>query len=277
MKISVCMITYNHEKYIKQAIESVLMQVTDFDFELIISNDNSNDYTDKVINDLLTSHPKANRIKYIKNQQNLGMMLNFVQALQNCQGEYVALCEGDDYWTDPKKIQKQVDFLDKNPSFSICYHSVAIDEGTTISEDHITKKVNEHTTIHDLALGNYIHTCSVVYRNNLFVNFPDYFYYAPVGDYFIHLLNAQYGDIYHISEKMANYRIHNSSYWSSKADKERISIWIEFLEKITPLFNTEVQLILKKQIASHIKNKKKIALRERKKIILDNIKSVFLK
>ncbi|QYS90774.1 glycosyltransferase [Flavobacterium covae] len=140
IKVSVCMITYNHEKYIKQAIESILMQKTNFDFELIISNDNSNDTTHKIILDLLEEHIDSKKIKYLHNKKNLGMMPNFIQAIQNCKGEYIALCEGDDYWTDPEKLQKQVDFLDTNKNFAICFHPVNIDYQNEIIEDNITKK-----------------------------------------------------------------------------------------------------------------------------------------
>ncbi|MBF6652754.1 hypothetical protein C3B47_07585 [Flavobacterium columnare] len=251
IKVSVCMITYNHEKYIKQAIESILMQKTNFDFELIISNDNSNDTTHKIILDLLEEHIDSKKIKYLHNKKNLGMMPNFIQAIQNCKGEYIALCEGDDYWTDPEKLQKQVDFLDTNKNFAICFHPVNIVYQNEIIEDNITKKVRNHTSIYDLASGNYIHTCSVLYRNNLYNSFPKYFYSTPVGDYFLHLLNAQYGDIYRLEETMGNYRVHDTSYWSSKKQNEREAIWIEFLKNIKPSFPKKIQKIIDKQIKTH--------------------------
>ena len=123
-KVSVCMITYGHEKFIEQAINGVLMQECDFEVELIIANDCSPDRTDAVIQNILKNHPRASWIKYIKHEKNLGMMPNFIFALQECQGKYVALCDGDDYWTDAFKLQKQVDFLESNPKFGICFHSV---------------------------------------------------------------------------------------------------------------------------------------------------------
>lgn len=242
------MITYNHEKFIKQAIEGVLMQETNFDFELIISNDNSPDNSDNIITEIIKNHSNGSKIKYTKNTNNLGMMPNFLQALKQCKGEYIALCEGDDYWTDTKKLQKQVDFLDANKNFAICFHPVNIDYQNEISEDSITKKVEQQTTIFDLASGNYLHTCSVVYRNNLFNDFPKYFKKSPIGDYFLHLLNAQHGDIYCIEEIMGNYRVHDTSYWSSKNENERQQIWVEFLKKIKPLFSRKVRKIIKRQI-----------------------------
>lgn len=120
------MITYNHEKYIREAIEGVLMQECDFEIELIIANDCSTDQTDNVIQDILESHPKASSIKYIKHNNNLGMMPNFIFALQQCNGQHIAVCEGDDYWTDPFKLQKQVDFLDNNSEYVICWTKFSV-------------------------------------------------------------------------------------------------------------------------------------------------------
>ncbi len=248
MKVSVCMITYNHENYIKEAIEAVLNQKTTFEIELIIANDNSPDSTDQIIKKIISEHPNGSKIIYTKNDTNIGMMPNFTKALKNCSGKYIALCEGDDYWTSDVKLQKQVDFLENNNDFAICFHKVGIDKNGELIDDYITSTVNPKTTIYDLAKGNYIHTCSVVYRNHLFDNFPDYFYVSPVGDYFLHLLNSQYGAIYYIDEKMANYRVHETSYWSSKKQEERETIWITFIENIKPNFNIEIQKLLEKQI-----------------------------
>lgn len=248
MKVSICMITYNHEKYLKQAIDGVLMQKTNFDFELVIANDNSPDNTKLIIEDYITSHPNGHKIKFLNNTVNMGMMPNFTNAISNCNGKYIALCEGDDYWTDENKLQKQFDFLEKNKNFSICFHKVNIDNQGAISEDTITKKVPSKTTIKKLAKGNYIHTCSVMYRNNLFDKFPEYFYRAPVGDYFLHLLNSRHGNIYCINEIMANYRVHDTSYWSSKKQEERSEIWIDFLISIMPNFDSKTQQYLQIQI-----------------------------
>ena len=243
------MITYNHENYIRKAIEGVLNQKTNFEIELIIANDNSPDSTDRVVQDYMDQHPNGGTINYLKNSVNIGMMPNFANALQKCSGKYIALCEGDDYWTDDLKLQKQVDFLENNSDYAICFHKVSIDENGQIMADNITKKVAQKTTILDLAKGNYIHTCSVVYRNHMFEKFPEYFYTSPIGDYFLHLLNSQYGAIHYIDENMAHYRVHSTSYWSSKQQEERVKIWIGFIENIKENFSLEVQKLLQQQVA----------------------------
>src|SRR5690606_34101688 len=124
--ISVCMITYNHEAYIKQAIEGILMQQTNFDVELIIADDCSTDRTETIIRELIENHSENFKIKYYRHDINIGMMPNFIFSLKKCTGKYIALCEGDDYWTDPLKLQKQVDFLEGNPEYGICFHNVRI-------------------------------------------------------------------------------------------------------------------------------------------------------
>ncbi|MBF7093128.1 glycosyltransferase [Flavobacterium sp. ALJ2] len=248
MLVSVIMITYNHSPYIKQAIESVLSQNTNFEFELIISNDNSTDDTDAVIRDTLANNPNGYKAKYYNNETNLGMMPNSVSALNKASGKYIASCEGDDYWCDNQKLQIQTDFLENNPDFSICFHNVYLLTGTELKEDNKKKKIPEITTINDLAKNNYIHTPSVIYRNNLFGELPKYFSEAPIGDYFLHMLNAQHGKIKYIDKIMSVYRIHNTSYWSSKKDAEQRIIMIDFLNKLKTYFDSDIQKILNKQI-----------------------------
>ncbi len=113
--VSVIMLTYNHAPYLKQAIEGVLMQKTDFPFELIIFNDNSPDNSDEIIKPLAEKNPKI--IRYFKHEKNIGFEENQRFAFQQCKGKYIAYCEGDDYWTDEKKLQFQVDFLEQHPDF----------------------------------------------------------------------------------------------------------------------------------------------------------------
>lgn len=257
MKVSVVMITYNHAKYIKQAIESILNQETTFDFELIISNDSSPDETDSIVNEIIKTNPKGNLIQYFKHEKNIGMMANSLFALTKGKGEYVALCEGDDYWTSNLKLEKQVSFLDQNKDYSICFHNVQTLEDGVLKDNETQTEVLETSTINDLAAYNFIQTPTVVYRNHLFESFPEYFVSSPIGDYFLHMLNAKYGKIKYLNENMAVYRIHNTSYWSSKQQIDRENIWIDFIKNIKPNFDRPVRKILSKQIYKLKKNRLK--------------------
>jgi glycosyltransferase involved in cell wall biosynthesis len=206
-KVSVCMVTYNHGKLIREAIDGVLAQQTDFDVELIIGNDRSSDETDSVINEILQNHPQAHRIKYFNHAENKGMMRNFGFVLEQCTGQYIAMCDGDDYWTDPFKLQKQVDFLDHHLDYSICFHKAKIlkPNGDVVS-DYITKIPEQHETIEDLVLwGNFIHTVTVMYRN-VIDGLPFEFYNSPIGDFFVHIMVARHGKIKLIDQEMAVYR-----------------------------------------------------------------------
>ena len=109
IKVSVCMITYNHERFIAQAVESALMQETDFDYEIVIGEDCSTDGTRQVLLDLHDRHP--DRIRLLLREKNIGASHNFVGTLEACRGEYVAFLDGDDYWTCPNKLQKQANSI----------------------------------------------------------------------------------------------------------------------------------------------------------------------
>ena len=206
-RVSVVMITYGHENFIRQAIEGVLVQNCDFEVELIVANDCSPDNTDYIINDIIQNHPQGKWITYHKHPKNLGMMPNFIFALQQAQGEYIALCEGDDYWTDPFKLQKQVDFLEANPDYVLCFHKVKIlKTNGELVDDFITKVPENYETQETLArLGNYIHTPSVVFRNIL-RKFPEEFEMSPIGDYFLYMMLAEHGKFKYMDEEMAVYR-----------------------------------------------------------------------
>ena len=118
--VSILMITYGQESYVRQDLEGVLMQKCNFDVEIILANDCSPDNTDKIIQDVLKTHPHASWVKYIKHEKNIGMISNFIHALQKCMGKYIAMCEGDDYWIDPLKLQKQFNILENNPEYKFC-------------------------------------------------------------------------------------------------------------------------------------------------------------
>lgn len=219
-KVSVCMITYNHELYIEQAIHGVLSQNFDFDVELVISDDASDDKTQEKIIGIIHKNESKVKIRYFRNIENIGMIKNFSSTLNKCQGKYIALCEGDDYWTDPNKLQKQIDFLEDNQDYGICFHRVNIFnlEGQIV-DDFITRKVGETTTAMDLAEGNFIHTPSVVLRNDFII--PEWFENVFLGDWSLYLISVRNRKIKYLNDEMATYRIHSSGVWSLKSNLEK--------------------------------------------------------
>ena len=123
-KVSVCMITYGHENFIEEAINGVLMQECEFEIELVISNDCSFDKTDIIVNKIIETNPKGYLIKYYRQKNNLGIMANFLFALNQCNGKYIAMCEGDDYWITKDKLKKQVAILNCNKEVGLVYTNV---------------------------------------------------------------------------------------------------------------------------------------------------------
>jgi len=218
MKVSVVMLTYSHDKYIEKSIHGVLMQDCTFDFDLIIANDCSLDKTDSIIKDILINHPNANKIKYLMHNKNIGMMSNFVSALKITDGQYIALCDGDDYWTDPFKLQKQVDFLDKNIEFSICFTDFKVlNENTKsfTSQNLIDKYKNKSVfNQRNIILSNFIPTLTLMFRNNKEVFNQLELNLYPL-DWFLNILNSEHGKIKFLPFESAVYRIHDGGVCSA--------------------------------------------------------------
>ena len=220
--VSVIMITYGHEKYIEEAIRGVFLQKTNFPFELIISNDKSPDSTDEIVKNIIKYAPENISVNYIHHPENIGMHHNFTSALRTAQGKYIAVCEGDDYWTDENKLKKQIDFLEKNEDFTLTFHNVFIRNGETLRADlDYEKRLSSKNvyTINDLSKGNFIHTLSVVFRN-MKIEFPEWYYTSFLGDYPIWLWLSKKGKIKYFPEKMGVYR-ENVGVWSGKSQEER--------------------------------------------------------
>ncbi|PRZ20085.1 glycosyltransferase family 2 protein [Flavobacterium granuli] len=267
--VSVCMITYGHENYIRKAIEGVLMQECDFEVELIIVNDCSPDKTDLVIRDILENHPRKKWIKYIRQENNLGMMPNFIFALGQCSGAYIALCEGDDYWIDPLKLQKQVDFLEENLEYVLCFHKVAIlKTDGEIVDDFITVVPENYETIETLArLGNYIHTPSVVFRN-IIKKFPFEFEFTPIGDFFLYMMLAEHGKLKYLEDKMGVYR-HGVGVFSGGS---RLKMTINSLK----LFTYLLSYLKADEIKKIILNRQLLSISSLENMIANQYKGFFI-
>lgn len=220
--VSIHMITYNHEPFIAQAIEGVLLQKTSFRSELVIGEDCSTDATREICEEYAKKNPEL--IKLLPSQKNLGMKRNGIRTLEACTGKYIAFCEGDDYWTDPCKLQKQVDFLEANPEYVICFHRVKVLEKNRFVEDDITEQRYNNITkfpvnLNDLlTLGNFIHTASVVFRN-IIKEYPWEFLLSPVGDHFLYIILAQNGYLKRLEDVMSVYR-KGVGIWSSLNSRE---------------------------------------------------------
>jgi glycosyltransferase involved in cell wall biosynthesis len=221
--VSVSMITYNHEKYIKEAIESILIQRTSFDYELILSNDNSPDNTHAIIEEILQNHPKRHLVRYICHKQNLGMMQNSIHNLENCKGKYIAFCEGDDAWTDPLKLETQISEMKKHPECDLSFHPAIVFSGKNKTNSIISLE-SRKTRIFSASEvikggGEFCPTASLIITKAALSKLPTSFNEGPVGDYFIQIIGSLRGGALYINKIMSLYRIHTDCSWNTSLNR----------------------------------------------------------
>ena len=217
MKVSILTITYNQEKFIGQTIESALMQETDFDFEIVIGEDCSTDHTREIILDYKRRFP--DKIRLLLHEKNVGAYQNAVQTMSLCQGEYIAVLDGDDYWTSPHKLQKQVDFLDSHPDYAICFHNaqVTYEDGSKALHNRYPDKMKSTYVLEDILNHTYVLPVTVLFRNGLVdAELPEAFRNLPICDWLRFILLAQHGKIGYAGEVMGVYRIHSGGLFSHK-------------------------------------------------------------
>lgn len=244
MKVSVLMITYNHEPFIAQAIESVLMQRTDFDYELVIGEDCSTDRTRDIVVNYRDRYP--GRLRAFLRPQNLGANENFIAALEACQGEYVAWLDGDDYWTSPDKLQTQIEYMDSHPESAISFHNaVVFVEGNpmegVISSPPTAKAFFD---LQDILQRDFILTCSVVLRRSMIGEFPVRLQSLKGVDWPLLVLCAQRGTIGFVDEVMAAHRIHAGGVWSSLSLSAQMAEGPRFYELIAAHLRPEYGAVI---------------------------------
>lgn len=208
--VSISCITYNHEDYIKQCLDGFLMQKTDFKIEILINDDCSTDNTATVIREYQEKHPDLifpnyqKRNLYSKGVRGMNLRFNFPRA----KGKYIALCEGDDYWTDPYKLQKQIDFLENHPDYQI--HSGLI---TGLQDDKFSDYDLDAATysIKDFYTRSNLFTCTVMFRNNFKYNIEDFTSKIYLGDWYLYcmMLHQTQLKAFRSDEIYAVYRKHD--------------------------------------------------------------------
>lgn len=241
--VGIFMVTYNHENYITQAVESIMRQKTSFPFKLFIGEDCSTDNTRSICIELSKRFPE--KIELILNEKNLGPLKNAANIYAKCveYGKYIAICEGDDYWIGTNKLQMQVEFLENNQDYSLaCHRAMYRNE---IEKKITYPKVLKKDTFQqkDVAEHNFIQTLSVVFRSKYIKDgLPKAYFSSVSGDYFINMLVSQYGKIKYFPNIMAAYRQTGKGIWTS-------------LSKIKGIENTLIVLnhYLKTNIADDVK------------------------
>lgn len=219
--LSVLMITYNHESYLSQALDMILTQKTDFLFEVVIGEDCSTDNTRQVALDYQRRFPDKIRVLYSPN--NVGSSRNFARTLEACRGKYVAICEGDDYWTDEYKLAKQVAWLEKHPGCVVTYHNATtINEMGEIVRAELQAECQNGYTSEALQVGAHMPTLTLCFRNVVRELPPEFFKVVNSDTFLISLLGCYgYAD-YLPGVTPAVYRHHSGGIWSALVHDEKI-------------------------------------------------------
>ncbi len=214
---SVLMITYNHEPYLAEALDSILEQKVDFPYEIVISDDCSADGTASIAKAYQTRCP--DKIRVLTGKQNVGVGENFTRTYLACRGRYIFILEGDDFWQDANKMAIQVEALERNPDVVITYHASSAHLDGKPVERHIGAR--KDLSPWELKTGKPINTLTVAFRR-VIATFPDEFRLSPIGDIFLWSLLGQHGrGMYLPSINPAYYRMHSGGYYSGKSAQNR--------------------------------------------------------
>ncbi len=264
--VSVCIVTYQHEKFIRDTINSALMQKTNFEFEIVIGEDCSKDNTRKICEEYAEEYTK--KINLLPSEKNWGMIPNFIRTLENCKGKYVALCEGDDYWTDPFKLQKQVDFLEKNIKFGgIANNSnVLFDNGKLYPfgiRKSRTLKMKEIVRCRQFATG------SLLFRNNLKI--PTAFSKLIACDTPLFILIQSNAPIYYENKITSVYRRGKQGITATFTSEKNKQSFIEYNQALDKFTHYNYSKIFKRNIKGLTSNYNKTIIINRIINIIDTL------
>lgn len=292
--VSICCITYNHEKFIRDAIEGFLKQRTDFSFEIIIQDDASTDLTADIIKEYERKYPELVKPIYHKENQYSKGVNPIILPLQMAKGKYVAFCEGDDYWTDPLKLQKQITEMEKHPECHISFHPSIIRGENDNRKDEVISLYsdkNKFFSVEDVIIrdGKFIPTNSIILHRIAIpkiISFFDSAKEAIIGDKYLQILGADNGGALYLPDIMSVYRSSVPNSWSAKIkiDNEMKKKWFisvlisdEKLNKFLNYKHTNSFEILKNKYCSQIIITTSMSPADKEKIIgpyISNINNI---
>lgn len=225
--VSVCMTTYNQDKYIAEAIESVLAQKTSYAIQLVIGEDHSTDKTLGICQHFAALYPN---ILLLHQPRNLGLARNLALTWKECKGQYIAMLEGDDFWYSPYKLQRQAELMEQHKEYSMCFTTANVkDEADPDNHREFPYRKSRKISLNlsNIIRHNLLANCSVMYRGGLVPQLPSWMLELPYLDLALHCLHSQYGDIGYIPEHMAIYRLHKDSSFECKSLVEKVRISTE--------------------------------------------------
>jgi len=268
--VSVCIPTFQHASYIKECIDSVLSQETNFPIEILIGEDKSLDGTREICMSYADKFPDKIRL-FLNDREDVIFIdgkptgrANTLNLFSKARGEFIALCEGDDYWVDENKLQQQIDFLDKNTEYSFCFSNayLLLDikeryEDQYFCEKYCKSELKDTIFFGDITNSHWIPTGSVVFRKSMLNEIPSWFLKVPMGDWALFLLLLNHGPAKYFQTCFSVYRYHETSYWSTLSLETRISKSLQFYEIVRNKFGRKFNLICLSKLVSYHRNKYK--------------------
>lgn len=249
MNISIIMLSYNQDKYIKKSIESILSQNFNSNFELLIADDNSNDESHNIINEIISTNPNGDKISFYINNPNLGMARNYKKILSLAKGKYLAFCEGDDYWIDNNKLQMQFDFLESNPSFNACVskYKFYYEETEKFQINREILNTNKDLYLKDYLAFNFSHTSTFFVRNNF--KLPDWVdNWVFSVDQCLMIYSTQKGKIKYMNNVFSVYRMHNKNQTNNQNHINASKRNIDFLNNVNKDFNYKYDKLISNRL-----------------------------
>ena len=271
MKLNVLLVTYNHSKFIKQTLDTVLFQRTDFEFNVIIADDSSTDNTVEIIRE----YEKKTDIPFVflDSINNLGITKNYQRAFESCDGEYIAVIEGDDIWTNPGRLQKHVDFLENHLECVMSFNRYIVSDfeksSFTIQPVWRANEEFQLVTSRDLAKDNFIGNFSTcVYRTSEIRRLPKELFEMKSYDWITNIVLGKNGMIGYLSEIMNMYRIHANGTWSSKSRESNLKDMIQSID----IYNEFTNYIFNNELTEHKDRLKMSLFIDNKTNIMENVK-----
>lgn len=281
--LSVVVVTYNHKPFIAECLDSILAQQCSFPYEVLIGEDESTDGTREICQSYAEKYPDQVRL-FLRSRSDVievdgkpSGRFNFIETVKEARGKYVAVCDGDDYWSDTGKLQKQVDFLEGNPDFAASYHPISLHRQSSGETEHAPISAPQpdksKVTLEDLAqYGCIPNTSSAVFRNIFQDGFPEWFKQSPTGDYPLFMLLAQHGPLGFQEGHMAVYRLHGDGFWSPKG---RVDMYLKMARGIKVLLQHDFKPEIKQQlIDQNRKNLRDLILDELDAGRLDTVRRI---
>ena len=245
--VSVLMITYNHSLYLAQALDSVLAQERDFNLEIVIGEDCSTDNTRAIVLDYQQRYPGV--VRALLPTSNIGAMNNQIQVMKACRGRYIAILEGDDYWTDPHKLKRQVAYLETHPKAALVFTDCALvnELGQVIEENFVPAHHRHSFTLREL-LREYCPPALTVLYRNIISTIPPIFRSVMNGDLVLFTLIGQHGTLDYLPGMTAHYRYHSGGVWSSQSQERKfynnLKTGLAILEYLGPEYRPELMSAL---------------------------------